>query len=657
VVTVGFSPSASALSALTIAARRLVLVHTTASKEEAARIKRLLCSLADPPQVELLHCGDATTFPATWHALTAELARLGIEAPYRLDYTGGPKVLTVCAVRRHIADHGDAGDVLRSWVDDVNGTLSIDAATGPAPVLDTAELTIVRIAALHGFALHGWRVPHPHPVTIDRSSLRELLTAPAGTAAEQVRDRLVKALDAQKIGRPQPSWVTGSDSGDPVGAAAEAVATAIATARGDLDEIVISGLAGRAQEPAGQFDLLLRRRHRVVAVEVKGSAGSARGSALGMHVTRSRVVFGPAARALLVVRRGGEDIKNWNIVLAEADGLGETLLTDQLGMIGMEAANLTGGWDLLDSMLGLKSKSVGFRHGRAVAPIRRPDRGPADVDLAVVPAYGDMVVPVSGSALGVVSAARAAPAARVRLLGPAALRAKLHRLNPVDLPADQDLPVLDTVTAVLDVLSDLDVGGCGLAVGPSHKRTTATFVKAAARDGHDLVHVSVSGRVQSWNRGRWMAPHPVDWAEHLADIMMPGPWVATRAPAGHDLGRLRLAYACLAGGDAAWLVGRDPRLVWTPPLLYLGGHRCLAVLAPKNLKDDGRAMAMAVETFLARRVGDAAGVLLVIPAELDAPQRAAWEQRAANRRWDLAVDVGCRLQPVRAADPGARSRP
>lgn len=643
VATVGFSPSAVALAACTLFPDEVVLVHTTTSRPDAERLERMLPELGIP-SVRRLCCGTGRDLAETWDQLSRGLADL---RAYRLDHTGGTKLVAACAVRRHIADHGEPGDALRSCVDDASGRIMFDGGRAPVP-LATDRLTIERVAELHGFALRGHVVRRPSAV-VDPALVAEALAHPHSGEADALRTRLLNQLAPEQLGRGAKNWVRGVRGAGRSGAVVEMVVAAAVASLPDIDELAMGVAVPEGGGNAAEFDLVLRRGHRIVALEVKESLREASADVAGMRAARDRVVFGSTARTGLVVRRTAGDDDLWAGIRAAVADLGAPLLGDRLLLRGLDPLRYRedrrGLNDEVGRLLGASVVPTPFRD-RVEAPARPiPQPAPAS-GVTSPPDYDDLIVPVSGTALGVAAALRAARARRVRMIGPNAVRRELRtRYLTGGDHHDRDLGEIRRIGDILAELP-LEPGQTALTISPSTKAVTAALVRSAALHGHDLLHTALDGTVQSWRYGRWSHPEPVDWEEHFGGLIVAGE-LPDRPPAGHDLVRLRAIQAVGNHADARWLVTAMPAAAWLPPLLRVDRHRCLAMLAPADPDGEGRAIVLAVETFLLRTVGDAAALHVVLPdsvAEVGAWQRL---QRRSALPWRLLTAAGRDFVPRR----------
>ncbi|MFT3662701.1 MAG: hypothetical protein QM809_15370 [Gordonia sp. (in: high G+C Gram-positive bacteria)] len=310
----------AALPSMTLPYRSLVIVHTTASTDQAARLAEvsdmLYPTLSD---VRLFDCGPATDFDDT----TLALSDLEIDAPYRLDYTAGNRVQQFCGVWRHLEQHEShgGGHGLRSYNNNYRRCLVLDGpdADGSDVLLPDGELIgLEMLAALEGFRLErGYgpliptagtdpaRVAHDFQTVCRRATEPDTNTSALVTALQQLRAEIDGIPDdvADRWTRSDPSKLCGD---------ALELATACAVAAAGTEEsweleVLVGACAVPLDVPEGsppviEFDVLVRNGFTVYAVEVKRSPGNA-ADTLTRRETYARLAFGTEVRVVTVTGR------------------------------------------------------------------------------------------------------------------------------------------------------------------------------------------------------------------------------------------------------------------------------------------------------------------------------------------------------------------
>ncbi|MBB4933294.1 hypothetical protein F4561_004114 [Lipingzhangella halophila] len=252
VALVGTSPTPPLLSALTFAPPRLVLVHsadTLGRAERIAKMARRLCPRIE--HTELFDLGrDVYDFRSVDGRFAGLLPTLG--GAWRLCYTGGTKVMGIAAVLRHL-DLFPEQHHWRSYLDATTDALRFtDGSVHPGGP-DSSTLTTTDLAKLHQVDLHPAE-PSARPDEGAELEARVLAL---------FRDQLSGIPDSEVIGNqimPDP---------------------------------------GAPEQSIGDFDLIVRYRHRILCVEVKKDPDRIPGAA-GWAVTKAKRAFGSATRVLLV---------------------------------------------------------------------------------------------------------------------------------------------------------------------------------------------------------------------------------------------------------------------------------------------------------------------------------------------------------------------
>ncbi|GAA4913466.1 CRISPR-associated protein [Streptomonospora salina] len=265
VVLAGTSPTPALLAALTFAPRRLVLVHSSDTARRAARIAdaaRRLC-----PAVEVARRFDVGGDVFDFHAVAARFAALDadLRGDWRLCYTGGSKVMSAHAVLAH-AERFPGRHRWRSYLDATSETLRFTDGSRHGAGIDSSALTAAELGRLHGVELRPG----------DRAGAQE-------------------------------AWLRGDDVATTLTTGDTAEARVLALFRRRLARVPGAEVLGNRvmpdprspRESIGDFDLIVRYRHRVLCVEVKRDPSHIPDAA-GWTLTKAQRAFGGAARVLFV---------------------------------------------------------------------------------------------------------------------------------------------------------------------------------------------------------------------------------------------------------------------------------------------------------------------------------------------------------------------
>ncbi|MUL43833.1 CRISPR-associated protein [Streptomonospora sp. PA3] len=265
VVLAGTSPTPALLAALTFAPRRLVLVHSSDTARRAARIAaaaRRLC-----PAIEVARRFDVGEDVFDFRAVAERFAALSadLREPWRLCYTGGSKVMSAHAVLLH-TERFPRRHRWRSYLDATSETLRFTDGSRHQAGIDSSALTAAELAGLHGVELRPG----------DRTAAQE-------------------------------AWLRGEDRQTPLTSGEMAEARVLALFRRRLDHVPGAEVLGNRVMPdprnprdsIGDFDLIVRYRHRVLCVEVKRDPSHIPDAA-GWTLTKAQRAFGGAARVLFV---------------------------------------------------------------------------------------------------------------------------------------------------------------------------------------------------------------------------------------------------------------------------------------------------------------------------------------------------------------------
>lgn len=358
VATVGLNPLPVALAILTLRPRSVQLVCTQASLEEAGRIATVIGAIADesdwaatvfaPPII--VSADDLADAAATLEPYFASLT-----TPFRLDYSGGTKVMTVAAVTAHMQCHaGDTerGGCWRTVVDDTSGTV-IDGSNA-ARRQDTVStgLTIARIAELHGYTLTGTPLTTDGVAGLEKpivdifTGLGEVDNRSNGDLAHSLNPAELLAPFAVEVGKSarrigiKPDETRLSKVSDLRGQWRELLTAHLLLhllaedreARDAVSEVLFDANLRPNEFPAAdrkdaQFDLIVRSGHRVLALEVKSNARDAV-EFLSERLIPSRWPFGSAVTSVVASAAGVFAGKGKEVTWAEANDTKEALTRD-----------------------------------------------------------------------------------------------------------------------------------------------------------------------------------------------------------------------------------------------------------------------------------------------------------------------------------------
>lgn len=644
VVTVGSNPVPVVLSIRAVAPSQVVLVCSERTVVEAGRVEQLL--RGSGVHVDIMVCGVGADFAETYRLLWEGLSSRDVAAPFLLDYTGGTSAMVAVAVALHQRIHLGAGSDrpdLRVYQDDSAGVLVSDAG---ARLSLRAALTVSEMARVHGFGVNMVaRSPSPRVSWGSDRIWREAFLArgrqPRHPAESSVALR--RALEALFVpytdtgcevrsGTNPPSvWDDGQSGSSRAGKTMELAVLAVILDI-DWDEVVF-GCEVQYPDPSitdavTEFDVVVRRGHQVVVVEVKNSLSGVAATA-GQRLAAARAVFGGAARVLSVSPRAGRDLDpdarggledlggKWEPVLASLGRWHRWVLSAERPV---EDLAVTG--DVILGFLPTASTAVGFSWPAAPstplsgAALPQPGRD----HYAHVPEQvrsQPLVAGLGGSPLAV-GGVLAVTASRATVLGHAgAVRAYRARLGTGTGVKVQTIAGMDAYT-VGAVCAQIEPST--LAITPSTKSATAAMAATAEANGHDLLHVDIAGGLAlSWRYGQWTHRHQVKWETVLNpqyDTAVDDAWWERLERGEHsNTAVLRAVLRKLPLPEGATVrYSPMPEIPWLAPILVTGSWRSLAVLAPSGVRKADRATMLAWDQHLSSRVGDVGRVLVVLPA-------------------------------------------
>ncbi|GEM_PF-1615044 len=636
VASVGTSPLPIVLSVRTIVPQRLILVHSTATRAVAVRLVSVLSDLGQF-DIELVDCGEGTSFADTYRSLTAasgvpsSLRSLLDGIPYLLDYTGGTSVMVATAVAVHIEDHH--GDIpnLRFYVDDTTGVLVSDAGVS-YPI--SADITIGDNAALHGFTVDGCFAPpgYSPPTDSEVAPARSEIEARATRGEDEdgvqdipcVRNALARQFTVVAPGE-QPvhsaELVAERLEKDRTAAGyALELITCAALLHGTWDEVALDvtigypiAADGAPKGPVAQFDAIVRRGHRIVTIEVKSSQKHLFEKA-GSRLAASALVFGGATRVLSV---SGEAVasehtahQSWAPILAD-------LVHWDIHHLDI-ADNSSDAGEKLDKILRVLSRSDSQARkfdwdelARNVERLQRarrpgPPRSLGQPSADTSPSWNELLA--SHPPAYIATALGNSPLAVSRALS-LGIKQKLvgttSALNAYNSFAPEQAQTVslgeilsfETVRSTLHTALSTGADPAALVITPSTKSTTSAMVSLAAATHHDLVHVdALRDTVQSWRHGSGTHRSTELWAT-LSDPaygsfdhdVPHGDWLTvyndrisgTNNPSRRPSADL-LITACQTVRDASpgsrVVYSPQPAAQWWSPALLLGGRRLLAIV-------------------------------------------------------------------------------
>ncbi|GAA1771841.1 hypothetical protein [Streptomonospora arabica] len=318
VVLAGTSPTPALLAALTFAPRRLVLVHSSDTARRAARIAaaaRRLC-----PAIEVARRFDVGGDVFDFRAVAERFAALSadLRGDWRLCYTGGSKVMSAHAVLLHAERFPDRHG-WRSYLDATSETLRYTDGTRHSTGIDSSALTAEELARLHGVELRpsdrtrvqeawlrgrsGGARPDggEHPGGQGARGREEAGTTPLSSG--EITEAKLLALFRRRLARVPGAEVLGN--------------RVMPDPRSEHDAI-------------GDFDLIVRYRHRVLCVEVKRDPSHIPDAA-GWTLTKAQRAFGGAARVLFVHDGAKGDCSTEQIAAYDPELSGAPLHVRSLG--------------------------------------------------------------------------------------------------------------------------------------------------------------------------------------------------------------------------------------------------------------------------------------------------------------------------------------
>lgn len=642
VVTIGLSPAPAVLSVRAIRPERVVLICSEQTSSVADRIQAMIES--DGVSVDNLVCGPGVDFAQTYQRTWKGLSDLGVTSPFLLDYTGGTSAMVAVVVaihqRLHLEAEGCDRPDLRVYQNESDGVLVSD--TGHRFALNAA-LTVSEMAQLHGFGISTVRrSPSPavewgdDPVwahalgdrsrwggrtvsTLDR--LRSALTV----LFEQYTDPGCESLqDLTQV------WTDDDSSSNRAGKAMELVVLAAVLCQ-DWDEVVFNCAVRRLDlpytDPGSEFDVIVRRGHQVVVLEVKSSLGNLVKTA-GRRLAAAKAVFGGATRVLSVSSKAKHDTDadapgglaeiegQWEPVLATLGRWRSHLIEDQADMATVASAAL----DFLPPTADVSG--FAWPPGPSVRTSGESMPEPsADASMAIpAPVRSRPLVAALGGSPLAVDNVLAMTAASATLLG---RRDAVHAYRAHLAARGKQLPVMHHVDG-LDARSI--ASACGrfsagtLAVTPSTKSVTAGMTASAGQGDHDLLHVDImSGMAMSWRHGCWPHRNEVRWSSVSNPVygtVGGEQWWSRLEEAGHtNVVALKAFLRALPIPERAVVrYSPMPEVSWLVPILVTGAWRAIGVAVPAGVGKDDRSAVLACDQHIASMVGDIGRLLVALPA-------------------------------------------
>ncbi|AUM20274.1 hypothetical protein CSW53_27295 (plasmid) [Rhodococcus ruber] len=634
-----------ALSVRAVAPSRVVLVCSEQTRVEAGRVEDLIGPSG--VRVDIVVCGAGLDFAETYQRLWDGLSDLGVTASFLLDYTGGTAAMVAVAVaihqRIHLAAGGDRPD-LRFYQDESAGVLVCDL--GFRFTLDVA-LTVAEMARVHGFGINTVR-RSPSPAVswgadplwrrafLDRSDQYEKVAASTVELRQALEPLFETYADTGCERRSDSSSVWVDDKSGRTRAGKSMELAVLAVVLGEAwDEVVFSCEVQYPEKSSAaavtEFDVVVRRGHQVVVLEVKSSLHHVAESA-GKRLAAARTVFGGATRVLSVSPQAKRDVDpddvggledlggQWEPALAALGRWRRHVLTsardqavEDLAQVGAAAAEF----------LPPPSAARGFSWPPAPPsavlgdPIPEPSGARSEIIPDEVRARA-LVAAVGGSPLAVDNALAVTTAATT-LLG---TRDVIRAYRPHLASRGGAEPVVHRI----DGLDARSIGSeCGrlapatLAITPSTKAATAGMTAAAGQAGHDLLHVDIAGGwAVSWRHGRWPHRHRVRWesvSNPQYDTDVDETWWTRLEQAGHtNVVALQALLRKIDLPDGAEVrFSPMPEVPWLVPILVTGSWRALGVAVPADVGKADRSTVLACDQHVASAVGDVGRLLVALP--------------------------------------------
>lgn len=684
VVTVGLSPLPVALAILTLDCPQVILAHTTATAPVARCIAQVLAPIRTarnlPAAFELVDCGDGDDLAATATCFT-ELAETIGDRDFRLDYSGGTKVMTVAAVVAHMDHHHerglpDRGGQWRTWIDDTYGTLVPGSARAEHRAVETSTLSTELIAALHGMRLQGFYRCAPVP------------TAEWSTQIDDTIGLLDRADVVDRNDPEYPAWITCLQNHAAVLATAlglddpHRLVTSMRTlddARGSVRELLVALICAWAlhgAHPAGgwelmvnvhavpadrnegttavsEADVVVRKGHHVLAIEVKSNADKAL-KLLGDRVVSMRWAFGTAVTSWVTGAQGHQRKDDtrpavpWSRVEHTCQDITATM--PSMGKVAAGRLDADTGSKDVDDLLAAWLQSLKRESTFQSRTV------PVDVTGAAV-----TVVPVDGTPVAVQAAIRSAPT-HVLGIGTAETNTRLAdaftKLGKNDAGTYLRVPAAGEAATVAALKG---IRPAAVMVTPGPKGVTAGLLRVALDAGRReaAVHLGIDGTVQRLGTSGTEAEitdFAVDWPAQFGDRYIPLAADPADPAARAILGRIRRALEA-AGDRLEVFVPADPATLdigVAAPLIVAGRRGCASVHIhipktfpePKSkeeissnknqLKDAWRDFKTAVKsrsTQVAAVVGDAHKPLLVLGTDISDARVTEFARQQVRERW------------------------
>lgn len=331
VLTMNTDPHVPMMIASTLMWSRLIVVHSAAGKDAAGRLAKYLRQRFPDAEPALLLKMDDTEDPISVGKRLEKLdeAPFNLTAPYRLDYTAGTREQMIAAVWKHLDDHVDIDDShqLRSYLDNYTGKLLADGdSTGSKSMsVLTNNVSMADIVETKGFRWESDRTSTVRVRVGKESELRDALEQMAwkfrnANFGKRIKrlDNLVKKVESCLAGIKQ-NLERGAEESNYNGSAFElfvlgSLALGLGSAGSDTELVmgvkVLPGPELDYKSKTGdklipnrnvicEFDILLRVKQRIYAIEVKAGVEKAL-EVISERETMSRVFFGHEAKTALV---------------------------------------------------------------------------------------------------------------------------------------------------------------------------------------------------------------------------------------------------------------------------------------------------------------------------------------------------------------------
>jgi len=546
VATVGLNPLPVALAILTLRPASVHLLCSKSSLEEAGRIATVVGAIYAesgrtapvfmPPVV--ISADDLEGAASTLDEYFVSLA-----PPFRLDYSGGTKVMTIAAVTAHMQHHGDydeRGGRWRTIVDDTAGAVIDGSASGRRQTADSEGLTIGRIAELHGYTLTGTPLATEgvaeleQPIVDIYTRLGEVDDRSNGDLAHSVNRSELLAPFANDVRTSARAIGVEADesrlskASDLRGQWRELLTAHLLmhllaedrNARACVSEVLFDAQLKSDEFPAGgakdaQFDLIVRSGHRVLTLEVKSNARDAV-EFLSERLIPSRWPFGTAVTSVVASTEGVFAGKGTKVTWMEAVATAEALTRDLPALRDKVAV-----WLIERNPTGADEVTRGFRSW--LCPDPPGSTASASARTARPLDRSAIAVAADGTPLAVKAALKWAGARHIVAIGPDddTTRAAFSRCSTdAGIPHSRREYVSAapgehaTYLALGPYIGHVNA----VVVTPGPKSVAAGLIRRSLVSGTDIVHIGIDGSVTTRGQGgAQVLDFTPDWVREFDD--------------------------------------------------------------------------------------------------------------------------------------------